>query len=49
MNKKLAINNDAELMHLNMNKNRRANVDQPTFARVKYLVITELINATLFA
>ncbi len=39
-NNKLAKNGDTGLMQLNMNKNWRANFGQPTFARVKYLAIT---------
>jgi hypothetical protein len=48
MNNKLASDNDAELDAVEHEQNRRANVDRPTFARVKCLVISELIIATLF-
>jgi hypothetical protein len=49
MSDKLATNNGAESNSIEHEQNWRANVDRPIFARVKYLLITELIIATLFA
>jgi hypothetical protein len=49
MNNELAANNNAELNAIVHEQNCRANVDQPTFAWVKYLVITELIIEILFS
>jgi hypothetical protein len=49
MDNELATNNVVELNAIVYKHNCRINVDQPTFARVKYLVITELTITTLFS
>ncbi len=49
MNNELATNNDAEQNEIVHELNRRTKVDRPTFARVKYLVITESTITALFA
>ncbi len=49
MNTELVTNDDMELDAIVHDQDWRAKVHQSTFARVKYLVITELMIATLFA
>ncbi len=49
MNNEPATNDNVELDAIVHEQDWRAKVDQPSFAGVKYLVITELTIATLFA
>jgi hypothetical protein len=49
MDNELATNNDVELNAIVHEQNCRIYVDQPTFVRVKYLVIMELTITTLFS
>ncbi len=49
LNNKLATNNGVESDATVYEQNWRAKIDPPIFAGVKYLMITELIIATLFA
>jgi hypothetical protein len=49
MNNKMATNNDAGMGALAHEQNWRVKFDWPTFARVLFLVISELTIATLFA
>jgi hypothetical protein len=49
MNNELAKNDDVKLDAIAHEQDWREKVDQDTFARVKYLVVTELMSATPFA